>query len=893
MVADDGPSGSGQHHAPDAAEHDVLDLASAVIMTHEVRLSKSPYNRRIINSYEFDHRIGRGQHGEVWLARDTSRGGREVAIKVVKRKNPRQDRLSQLRKRKLPSQPHLPLTDQLGSTEHKIRKEIAIMKKCRHPHVVRLLEVIDDNLSEKIYMVMEYLQGGEIKWRTANDEPVLRVEQTRRICRDVILGLEYLHHQGIIHRDIKPANLLWSADRRTVKITDFGVSHFSYAQRLAAAGSGSIDPDDQDPILMDDSDLSKTAGTPMFLAPEIVTDTSVEASSSSSTLQLSAPRRKPAITKAIDVWAFGVTLYGLLFGHLPFSAANEFEIFQVIRRQDWDVDPYMGVDQIPTGGRHQKPQKKGEETEGYLVVNLLERLLEKDARKRITLDEVKRHPWILRDLQNPQQWLRETELKGSQSSLEVTADETSSAMSSVRFRWSGVANRITHFWRNVRPWSSSSTPREDETKNVGVRSAPSLVRHRTATGAPHRQASSRDREPLERDKGKQRQSRRMDVSRNKSTPDVSPHLLKNGSSFEPFEMWDKLGSSSSGQTHAPHMYKQRRGSFPSKMPGMTLEVPPKPLRLGSPQPSPASCSQASTPSGDSSTLEDRPRSRLSLSSWPWMRGWRKQAATPETGSSTPRRSRSIRGRGRLARRSEDAFNAAVPSRRSNSSGPITFAMRAASWGEVADYGRPSEDVTSLYSGDRGDELDDETLLLGAGGVAQSPIPSIPSGLLSTVSSMSSQSLGHSPPPTISAAYALLQRTDVGEPASAPDPAALDAARQSQIRPRASSPLAHSCKIVQPSIEQALSRHDSDTSSSYDHDSDSSILSYDDMELQPSTSQMYQDEDDEDEESEDEDQVRLEVRTRRPSTSRTGTGTGTGNGAVASDSSHRERPMICI
>lgn len=74
------------------------------------------------------------------------------AIKAVKRKNPKVDKLSMLRKRNLPSSPHLPLTDQLGSTEHKIRKEIAIMKKCCHPHVVRLLEVIDDNLNERIFM---------------------------------------------------------------------------------------------------------------------------------------------------------------------------------------------------------------------------------------------------------------------------------------------------------------------------------------------------------------------------------------------------------------------------------------------------------------------------------------------------------------------------------------------------------------------------------------------------------------------------------------------------------------------------------------------------------------------------------------------------------------------
>ncbi|KZT67426.1 kinase-like protein, partial [Daedalea quercina L-15889] len=388
-------------------------------MTHEIRTGHSRvYNRRMVNQYEFDHRVGVGQHGEVYLARDTSKNNMPVALKVVKRKNPKADKMSKFRKQNqnLPTSPHLPLTDKLGTTEHKIRKEIAIMKKCNHPHIVKLLEVIDDNLHEKIYMVMEYLGGGEIKWRTNDGEPVLRVDQTRRICRDVILGLEYLHHQGIIHRDIKPSNLLWTADRRTVKIADFGVAHFSYAQRLAAAGQGMVELGDEDPILMDDSELSKTAGTPMFLAPEIVSDTS-DPAASSSTVNVNETangrtatfrRRRQPITKAIDVWAFGVTLYGLLFGHLPFFADREYEIYQVIRRQDWSVDPTMGVDQIETGGRYQRPQPKGQETEGHLVVQLLVGLLEKDARKRITLDQVKRHPWILHDMQDPEQWLRET-----------------------------------------------------------------------------------------------------------------------------------------------------------------------------------------------------------------------------------------------------------------------------------------------------------------------------------------------------------------------------------------------------------------------------------------------------------------------------------------------------
>ena len=69
-------------------------------------------------------------------------------MKVVSRKNPRQDRVKELRKKtRLPASApgaHMAVTDNLSSTEHKIRKEIAVMKKCKHPNVVRLLEVIDD-----------------------------------------------------------------------------------------------------------------------------------------------------------------------------------------------------------------------------------------------------------------------------------------------------------------------------------------------------------------------------------------------------------------------------------------------------------------------------------------------------------------------------------------------------------------------------------------------------------------------------------------------------------------------------------------------------------------------------------------------------------------------------
>ena len=73
-------------------------------------------------------------------------------MKSVKRVNPR-DRYELLRKGHLPRSPNgVSVADKVNTTEEKIRKEIAIMKKLRHPHVVRLYEVIDDRMREKIYI---------------------------------------------------------------------------------------------------------------------------------------------------------------------------------------------------------------------------------------------------------------------------------------------------------------------------------------------------------------------------------------------------------------------------------------------------------------------------------------------------------------------------------------------------------------------------------------------------------------------------------------------------------------------------------------------------------------------------------------------------------------------
>ena len=140
---------------------------------------------------------------------------------------------------------------------------------------------------------------------------------------------------------------------------------------------------------MDDSALSKTAGTPSFYAPEIISDDRYKTFSSDSLTNAaqSIPRRQ--ITKAIDIWALGVTLYCLLFGRVPFDPPDqsEFTLYRLICEDDWDVPETMGSNRIPTCGR--RPRKINKDSDGYTAVKLLERLMEKDPSERIELDQVK------------------------------------------------------------------------------------------------------------------------------------------------------------------------------------------------------------------------------------------------------------------------------------------------------------------------------------------------------------------------------------------------------------------------------------------------------------------------------------------------------------------------
>ncbi|KAG5124621.1 hypothetical protein AAZX31_11G174800 [Glycine max] len=214
-----------------------------------------------------------------------------------------------------------------------VLREVLIMKMLEHPNIVDLIEVIDDPQSDNFYMVLEYVEG---KWICEGSGTTcgLGEETARRYLRDIVSGLTYLHAHNIVHLDIKPDNLLITR-HGTVKIGDFSVSQAF--------------EDDKD-------ELRRSPGTPVFTAPECILGVKYGG-------------------KAADTWAVGVTLYCMILGEYPFLGDTLQDTYDKIVNNPLVLPNDMN------------PPLK----------NLIEGLLSKDPRLRMSLSDVAEDSWVIGD----------------------------------------------------------------------------------------------------------------------------------------------------------------------------------------------------------------------------------------------------------------------------------------------------------------------------------------------------------------------------------------------------------------------------------------------------------------------------------------------------------------
>mmetsp|Transcript_43453 Transcript_43453/g.87605 ORF Transcript_43453/g.87605 Transcript_43453/m.87605 type:complete len:507 (+) Transcript_43453:123-1643(+) len=225
-----------------------------------------------ISYYKVGSTLGVGTFGKVKMAEHLLTG-QKVAIKIIN-------------KRKM---------EQMNMHE-KIRREINILQFLKHPHVIRLYELLDT--PSDIFMVMEYVPGGELFDHIVH-KLRLREDEARRFFQQILSGVEYCHHCMVTHRDLKPENLLLDSNLH-VKIADFGLSN----------------------MMRDGEYLKTSCGSPNYASPEVVSG-------------------KAYVGPEVDVWSCGVVLYALLCGSLPFDDENVPNLFRKIKHGNFTLPGHL------------------------------------------------------------------------------------------------------------------------------------------------------------------------------------------------------------------------------------------------------------------------------------------------------------------------------------------------------------------------------------------------------------------------------------------------------------------------------------------------------------------------------------------------------------------------
>jgi len=286
-----------------------------------------------LNQYKLMDSIGQGAYGIVKLAYNQE-DDTHYAMKILSKK--RLVKKAGMFRRLPPRRIERTNDSELLTPLERVYREIAVLKKLDHPNVVKLVEVLDDPEEDQLYLVFELLEKHILNIPT---EDPLSENQAWHYFRDVILGIEYLHYQRIIHRDIKPENLLLTESGR-VQIADLGVCN---------EFDGS------------DAYLSATVGTPAFIPPEALREGQNDGFSG----------------KAADIWSMGITLYALVYGHVPFKDENIISLYNRIKNHPVEFPSAPSI--------------------SSKLKNLISNMLIKDPKKRITLPEIKVDSWITKD----------------------------------------------------------------------------------------------------------------------------------------------------------------------------------------------------------------------------------------------------------------------------------------------------------------------------------------------------------------------------------------------------------------------------------------------------------------------------------------------------------------
>ncbi|KAG9401055.1 hypothetical protein AC1031_009813 [Aphanomyces cochlioides] len=261
---------------------------------------------QVLGDYVLGKTIGRGTFGKVKIGMHLSTG-EKVAVKILEK-----CRILEI------------------ADAERVAREIKILKRNFHSNVIQLYQVIDT--SEAIYLVMEYIDGGEMFEYIVKHHRI-REKEAVFMFLQIVEALNYLHQNDVTHRDLKPENLLLQSSNGSaivVKVVDFGLSNTHENGRH----------------------LQTACGSPCYAAPEMI-------------------EGRPYIGPKADIWSLGVVLFAMVCGYLPFEDNNTSVLYKKILSGQYKAPNYISP----------------------AVQDLIRRILETDPDKRYTLADIRSHAW--------------------------------------------------------------------------------------------------------------------------------------------------------------------------------------------------------------------------------------------------------------------------------------------------------------------------------------------------------------------------------------------------------------------------------------------------------------------------------------------------------------------
>ncbi|XP_040921846.1 serine/threonine-protein kinase 17A [Toxotes jaculatrix] len=215
--------------------------------------------------------------------------------------------------------------------------EIAVLELATvSPRVVNLHQVYE--MASEMVLVLEFAAGGEIFNQCVSDreDEAFSEEDVKRLMRQILEGVAFLHQNNIVHLDLKPQNILLtsSSPLGDIKIVDFGLSR----------------------MVCSHQELREIMGTPEYVAPEIL--------------------NYEPISTATDMWSMGVLAYVMLTGISPFLGEDKQETF-------------LNISQLNVSYTEEELQQLDQ-----AALSFIQMLLLKQPQDRATAEQCLKHPWL-------------------------------------------------------------------------------------------------------------------------------------------------------------------------------------------------------------------------------------------------------------------------------------------------------------------------------------------------------------------------------------------------------------------------------------------------------------------------------------------------------------------